>query len=105
MILIKIPFLHRKGIAFYPFILIKHADSASDQVLINHERIHLRQQIELLILPFYIIYLTHYLINLVKMKDHEKAYRSIIFEKEAYAQQGNAEYLILRKPWSFIRFL
>ncbi len=59
--IIKIKKLHVGGLALYPFIFIKEGlDQQRTTVLLNHERIHLRQQIELLILPFYLIYLLNY---------------------------------------------
>lgn len=61
--------------------------------IINHEKIHLRQQLELLILPFYILYLISYLINFIKYKKHHLAYRNIIFEKEAYDYESDLSYL------------
>ncbi len=61
--------------------------------MINHEKIHLRQQLELLVFPFYILYFFNYLINLFKYKNHDRAYRNIIFEREAYDHETNLDYL------------
>ena len=44
-----------RALAFYPFIIMPRA-TVIDDILINHERIHLRQQLEMLLLPFYICY-------------------------------------------------
>jgi hypothetical protein len=38
------------AIALYPFVILRHKSLAKNRVLINHEKIHLRQQIELLII-------------------------------------------------------
>ncbi|AFD55134.1 hypothetical protein RA0C_0118 [Riemerella anatipestifer ATCC 11845 = DSM 15868] len=65
----------------------------------NHEKIHLRQQLELLILPFFVWYGLNYLWNLIKYKNHREAYRNIIFEQEAYENQNDLEYLKNRKLW------
>lgn len=81
------------GMALFPFILVKYESLKKDIVIINHERIHLRQQIELLILPFYILYLLNYLINLLRFQNHDLAYRNIIFEKEAYTYETDLTYL------------
>jgi hypothetical protein len=59
----------------------------------NHEFIHFRQQIELLIIPFYILYLLNYLINLIRYHKHTEAYRNILFEREAYENDSNLSYL------------
>lgn len=90
--------------ALWPFILVKEKNAANDKVLINHERIHLRQQIEMLLVPFYIVYITHYFINLIRYRHHDRAYRRIIFEREAYAMDGDLEYLRTRSTWNWLRF-
>lgn len=79
--------------AIFPFVLLKRESYKADKEIINHEKIHLRQQLELLILPFYILYLLNYLFNLVKYKKHDLAYRKIIFEQEAYDNENNLNYL------------
>lgn len=71
----------------------------------NHERIHLRQQLELLIVFFFIWYLTEYLIRLIQYKDSYKAYNKISFEREAYANEQKLGYLKKRKWWGFRRYL
>lgn len=81
---IVIPNLTANAMAVYPFIFLKSKDQKQDEILINHEKIHLCQQIELLLLPFYFLYLFNYLINLIKYKNHYQAYYHISFEKEAY---------------------
>jgi hypothetical protein len=90
--------------ALYPFILVKHRSDLNNPVLINHERIHHQQQLELLILPFYLWYLLNYLFNRLKYRDHYQAYRRISFEKEAYAYEEDLSYLSKRKPWAFLKF-
>jgi hypothetical protein len=91
------------GIALFPFIFLNGKLSPERKaVLLNHERIHIRQQIELLVIPFYIIYLFNYLFNLIKYKEHKTAYRNIIFEKEAFLMEGDYGYLKRRRFWAFI---
>ena len=91
------------GMALFPFILFKRKDFSLSKSLINHERIHLQQQLELLIFPFYIWYLTEYLIHRMTGKKHQQAYRSISFEKEAYQNENDMNYLITRKRWAYLR--
>ncbi|WP_229676814.1 hypothetical protein [Pedobacter psychrotolerans] len=93
------------GMAIFPFILLKHVKLKQDQSIINHEKIHLRQQLELLILPFYILYLINYFINLIRYQEHHKAYLNIVFEKEAYHNELNMEYLIKRNWYGWIRMI
>ncbi|MBA3648173.1 MAG: hypothetical protein H0W62_06425 [Chitinophagales bacterium] len=90
--------------ALYPFILLREKSYIEDKVLINHELIHHRQELELLIIPFYILYLSHYLINRVKYKTHHQAYLNIIFEREAYANASDLNYLKKRRTFSFLKY-
>lgn len=101
---IIVPFLPAHGMAFFPFILIKETKYCSHQILLNHERIHLHQQLELLIVPFYILYFINYLVNLVKYCEHHKAYFNIIFEKEAFNNEKNPNYLSNRQLFGWLSF-
>ncbi|MCU7543339.1 hypothetical protein [Riemerella anatipestifer] len=89
------------AIAVFPFIFLKKKEYQSNRYLLNHEKIHLRQQLELLVFPFYLWYGLNYLWNLIKYKNHREAYRNIIFEQEAYENQNDLEYLKNRKLWQF----
>ncbi len=91
------------GMALFPFILIKRKDFSLSSSLINHERIHLQQQVELLIFPFYIWYMMEYFFFRIKGKKHNEAYRSISFEKEAYQNENDLDYLKIRKRWAYLR--
>lgn len=87
-----------------PFILIDAVNS-KNQTLLNHEKIHIQQQMELLIVPFYVFYLLNYFINLIAYRNHNKAYRNIVFEREAYQNEINFDYLKTRNPFSFLKHL
>ncbi|MBS1618902.1 MAG: hypothetical protein JST76_10310 [Bacteroidetes bacterium] len=89
--------------ALWPFILIRDREGMSDASLILHERIHHRQQLELLILPFYLLYAVNYAINLVRYGSRLKAYREIVFEREAYAMDAKEDYLQQRRPYAWLR--
>ncbi len=69
----------------------------------NHERIHLRQQVELLIIPFYLWYVLEYVFYRLKGYSQEKAYRSICFEREAYQFENDLEYLRKRPFAAFLK--
>jgi hypothetical protein len=90
--------------ALFPFILIKRRQDFFNDQLVRHEQIHIRQQLELLILPFYLLYLIHYLVNFCIYFNHDKAYRNIVFEKEAYQNDQNVMYLSNRRAWSFLKY-
>jgi|APIni6443716594_1056825.scaffolds.fasta_scaffold400100_1 hypothetical protein len=93
------------AITLFPFIFIKYKSHKENKILINHERIHIQQQLELLIIPFYIIYLLDFLIKFMKFKSKKEAYLNISFEKEAYSNQNNFEYIKIRKFWAFLNYV
>ncbi len=100
---VVVPALKVSGMALFPFILVKNKAFVTDKALINHERIHLKQQAEMLLLPFYLAYILNYLINLCRYKSHTEAYLNIVFEREAYQNERNLNYLKQRGFW-FWRF-
>ena len=84
------------GIVLWPFLF--YADADPHPIIRNHEEIHLEQLRRTGILKFYVLYLAEYFQGRMKGMKHDEAYRSISFEKEAYAHQGNEYYLAeLRK--------
>ena len=93
------------GMALFPFILLKEERDVSNAVMIQHEKIHLRQQIELLILPFFIWYTFEFLIRILQYKDRHLAYRNISFEREAYANESQKDFLQKRKFWNFLNYM
>lgn len=96
--------LRVQGMAIFPFIIIRNPEDRQNSVLIRHETIHLLQQIELLILPFYIGYFANYIYNLIIYGKHNQAYKEIVFEREAFSKETDPHYLANRKLWSFIRY-
>lgn len=101
------PFFVRKGfngITLFPFIILSEKNLANDKVLVNHEKIHLRQQIELLVVFFYLIYITEFFLRYLKYRNGEVAYRFISFEREAYNNEQDFSYLKQRKFWSFLKY-
>lgn len=104
MRLIVVKSLPASGMALFPFILVKTQALKLNKAIINHEKIHLRQQLELLLIPFYILYLLNYLLNLIYYRQHHKAYLNIVFEREAYVNERNLTYLKTRRFWSWLRY-
>lgn len=93
------------AMALYPFIVVRSADDRHNRGLINHERIHLHQQRELLLVVFYLWYAIEYLVRRIQYRGHARAYRNISFEREAYHAQARLQYLERRRPYAFLRFL
>ena len=113
-----IPFPGFKAINLFGVLFVKN-NAKIDDVTINHEAIHSKQFIELMILfavvtvfirwwmplfsPlfFYIWYVIEWVIRLPK----GNAYRNISFEREAYANQGDFSYLKGRKMFNFLKYI
>ncbi|WP_409417282.1 hypothetical protein [Flavobacterium sp. PS2] len=94
-----------RGMAVFPFVLVKYPSDKNNQVFVNHEKIHLRQQLELLILPFFIWYVIEYVVRLFQYKNASLAYLNISFEREAYKNEANMNYLKSRPFFRFAKYL
>ena len=104
-------FMKVNGITLYPYIIIRDNPrrlwSNSKQIhkdikLINHESIHIKQQEELLVLPFYILYGVEWLVKFAIYRDAKKAYKNISFEREAYDNESVINYLEERVRYNWI---
>jgi len=93
------------GLTLWPFIFVKEGNIQKDEVLINHEKIHLKQQLELFILPFYIWYFAEWLLRTILYLNTYRAYQNISFEREAYANEKDLSYTQRRKPYSFLNYI
>lgn len=93
------------GITLFPFVFVTHAKSKLNTAFVNHERIHLKQQLELLILPFFVWYVVEFLVRYCQCKNRKDAYRNISFEREAYENEEELEYLKKRPYWNFLKYL
>jgi len=100
----KFRFKQYVAITIWPFIFINKLYKGDD-VLINHEKIHIKQQLELLWLPFFVWYIIEFLIRLIQYKNWHTAYLNISFEREAFQNECNFDYLENRKLFSFIDYL
>ena len=93
------------GLTIFPFIFLKEKKDVSNPVMMQHEKIHIRQQMELLILPFFIWYGIEYFIRILQYKNKHLAYRNISFEREAYANESQNNFLQKRRFWNFLKYL
>ena len=83
-------------------LLFCKKDAKINDVIVNHESIHTSQMKEMLYIPFYLWYVTEWLIKLLFKGN---AYRNISFEREAYDNQYNLNYLKERKCYNWIKRL
>lgn len=101
----KLPFNYI-GFSFLIFIFIdKTLDKEEYQRTLLHEKLHFYQQLELLFVGMWLLYLVNYAINRVKYDNHDDAYRNIIWELEAEAMNGNPKYLSRRRIWKVFKYL
>ena len=90
-----------EGITLCPFGIYM---DKFDMIILNHEKIHWRQQREMLVLPFYLWYIIELLLRRIN-KPYNESYMSLAFEREAYEHQHNLNYLSKRKPYSWVKYL
>ncbi|MCE2513192.1 MAG: DUF4157 domain-containing protein [Acidimicrobiia bacterium] len=75
------------GMTFGRLILLRRDDDRSGRrVLIAHELVHVEQYAKLGAVRFLWRYLREYLANVVRLRNHRRAYLAISFEAEARAQ-------------------
>lgn len=79
------------------------AKGPCNDVTLNHEAIHTAQIKELLVLGFYLWYLFEWLYQSARHRGFYKGYKAISFEREAYANDANLNYLASRKPFAFLK--
>jgi putative methionine-R-sulfoxide reductase with GAF domain len=84
-------------------VLFVKKGAAITERTVRHEAIHSRQMKELLYVPFYILYVSEWLVKLPFYG--KQAYYGISFEREAYANQNDGEYLKKRRFWAFVRYI
>jgi hypothetical protein len=94
-----------RGMTLFPFVFVKQSLDKKNPVFVNHERIHLRQQLELLIIPFFVLYFIEFLLRLIQYKNRDLAYRNISFEREAYANEQDLNYLKNRFFCKFLKYI
>ncbi len=96
-----IPFGRRYGAINLFGVLFAKRGMAITKEVVNHEEIHSAQMRELLYLPFYIVYVAEWVWRLVQQRgDTYRAYRSISFEREAYAHASDLDYLRRRRHFA-----
>lgn len=124
-----IPFKGSKAVTIWPLIFARKSAKWLKDYEENHEKIHLRQQLEVLVMSAMIIlmavlsldlsrwwmftsfgvYYTWYglewLIRLAVYRDTHMAYRNIAVEQEAYLNQHDMTYLNQRKAFVWVRYI
>lgn len=84
----RLPLARRyRGMVLGRTILFKHGETEIPAALLRHELVHQEQMDRHGIARFYLIYFRDYLANLVRLRNHDAAYRNIPFEKEAFERE------------------
>lgn len=98
-----IPFPGYKAINLFG-VLFARQNAILKEKDLNHESIHTEQIKETLFIFFYIWYILEFLFKWVFCYSFEwkRAYRNISFEKEAFKNQDNLDYLKTRKHYAWI---
>lgn len=73
--------------------------------IMNHEAIHHQQIKDLLFVGFYVWYVLEWLIRLLYLRNSREAYKAISFEKEAYENDADINYLGSRKQFAFLNYI
>ena len=97
-----IPFKGFVAINLFGILFVRRNVILTDRIM-NHEKIHTAQMKELFYVFFYLFYLIEWLIKL--FKHGLKSYYNISFEREAYKNDENIEYLKSRKRFWFFKYL
>ncbi|CAN5167594.1 hypothetical protein BH23BAC2_BH23BAC2_15360 [soil metagenome] len=94
-----------RGVSLWPFLIVRNKQDCNDKVFMNHESIHMKQQLELLIIPFYVWYFIEFLWRFLLYRNAYNAYYNISFEREAYNNEYNLKYCNTRKLYGFMGYL
>ena len=95
------------GRKFYAINLcgVLFAKGPCDKYVINHESIHTEQIKELLVVGFYLWYILEWIYKAIRYRGFYKGYEAISFEREAYANDRNLDYIRSRRRFAFRRYL
>jgi hypothetical protein len=89
------------GITLAPFGIYIKEKYLTLKRMVNHEKIHWQQQLEMLIIFFYLWYFIEWLIKLFFYGN--KAYHNLSFEREANEFENDYTYLEKRKHFAWIK--
>lgn len=93
------------ALTIYPFIFVRK-DTRNNTELIRHETIHIRQQLELLIVGAWILFFVEYLYaRYIKKLDARQAYYYTSSEQEAHRNAMSENYLSIRKPYAMLKYI
>lgn len=101
----RFPFAGKDFIAINLFgLIIVRKGAFFPPSSLNHEKIHTAQQREMLFIFFYLWYTLEWIVRFLCCFSARKAYWRIGFEKEAYANEKDTDYLAKRKFYAWLPY-
>jgi hypothetical protein len=94
-------FMGVEAITFFPCIFVR---GEGNKTLLRHEMVHIRQQLELFIIGFYLLYVVEFVWAICKYRNFTDAYKSIRLEREAYGNQYDEHYLKYRPAYAWRKY-
>lgn len=88
------------AITLFPFVFYNGAELNEREV--RHETVHLWQQVALLLVGFYVLYIVFWLIGLLRYRNRDRAYRDIPFERSAYILESKSDVSPIRQSYHWI---
>jgi hypothetical protein len=97
---------HYRVMCVWPVLFVRPGEQLplQRQTLV-HEQIHVRQQLEMLWVLFFIWYGFEFLVRLLKHRSRHTAYSALSHEKEAHAHDTDNDYLKKRKLFAWVKYL
>lgn len=90
-------------INIFGILFIKGEGKTITELDIRHEKIHSKQMLELFFVGYYLWYAIEYAVRFFINKG--EAYKNISFEREAYINDDNINYLKERKLYAWVKYL
>jgi len=89
------------AISFFLFVFCR---GSATKKLKTHETIHFQQQLEMLFVFQWLMYLIFWIIGCIKHRNGKEAYYRNPFEQEAYDNEHDIDYLKNRKRYSWWKY-
>lgn len=99
------PFFSAIALAAWPFILVNNQDVIDSERTMNHERIHHRQELEMMVVPMIILYVAFNIFWFIRTRSVNESYLHNPFEQEAMYNEDNLDYLDTRKFLSWTKYV
>lgn len=78
------------------YVIVFDHSVLNNKIVMNHEAIHYQQIKDLGFIRFYVLYCAYFISAVFRYRNWMKAYQNIPFEREAYRNENNKNYLLKR---------